>query len=827
MKSKQIKYRFKKNHAKEKIDDCKCYFSANFQFIMRALKKILLGILLLIVLLAVLGFVYTRTLKPQYSGSLELKNLNTEVHAYLDEYGIPHIYAENEADAFTTLGYLHAQDRLWQMELVRRIAPGRLSEILGKDLLKTDKFFVTLGIDEASEKAVAALDMNSEVYKLTMAYINGVNQFIEEGFTPIEYTLLGIEKEPYSLKDVYNVFGYMAFSFAQAQKTDPVLTAIQDKLGADFLKDLDVVPNATGTLIYNSNPHIENIETLSTDIAQIMNTLPVPAFIGSNSWVASPKKTSTGAVLFANDPHIGYAQPSVWYEAHVSTPNYKMYGYHLAGVPFPVLGHNRDLAYGMTMFENDDIDFFKETNHETDKTKYKTPTGYEDYKVVSKTIKVKDEEDVILEVRSSRHGPIMNGIQDEISGNDPIALSWIYTQHKIEVLEAIYKLSHADGIDTAREAASMIHAPGLNVMYGDAKGNVAWWAAGKLYKYQDHVNPKFVLDGASGEDDVVEFLDFEQNPMAENPEWEYVYSANNQPDSIAGIMYPGYYLPEDRAKRIVELLEPKNDWDKESFAEMIVDDISAVAPDIAQQISQGIDVNSLSDFQKEALKALTNWEGENDMQSIGATIYHRLLNRYIENTYKDDLEDTLYSQLLLTHLFKRSLVVQIANDDSVWWDDTSTENKESKKEILTKSFLEAVDAIENQLGSDISTWTWDKVHTLEHPHALGAVEALRSYFNVGPFPVGGTEEVIDNKAFDFNDNGLYPVKAGPSTRRIVDFSDVENSISILPTGQSGNPFSDHYDDQAEMYNNGEFRKMMMNKEEIIEKSRLLRITPKN
>ena len=234
---------------------------------MRALKKILLGILIVIVLLLVLGFIYTRTIQPQYSGSLVLENINTEVNAYLDEYGIPHIYADNEADAFTALGYLHAQDRLWQMELVKRIAPGRLSEILGKDLLKTDKFFVTLGIDEASKKAVEALDKNSEVFKLCQAYINGVNQFIEEGFTPIEYTILGIEKEPYTMKDIYNVFGYMAFSFAQAQKTDPVVSSILETLGADYIKDLDVTPNANGTLIYNNNPHIQNIESLSTQVA--------------------------------------------------------------------------------------------------------------------------------------------------------------------------------------------------------------------------------------------------------------------------------------------------------------------------------------------------------------------------------------------------------------------------------------------------------------------------------------------------------------------------------------------------------------------------------
>ena len=795
---------------------------------MRTLKKVLLVIGLLLILLIILGFVYTRSLQPQYEGELTLNGINTEVNAYLDEFGIPHIYANDQEDAFTALGYLHAQDRLWQMELVKRIAPGRLSEILGKDLLKTDKFFATLGIDEASQNAVNQLDKNSEVYKLSQAYIKGVNQFIEEGFTPIEYTILGIEKEPYTLKDMYNVFGYMAFSFAQAQKTDPTVSAISGSLGVDYIRDLDVVPSADGTLIRNSNPRIENIEKLSVEVAQIMNKLPVPAFIGSNSWVVSPKKSATGKVLFANDPHIGYAQPSVWYEAHVHTPEYEMYGYHLAGIPFPVLGHNRDIAYGMTMFENDDIDFYLETNHPNDASKYKTPGGYEDYKLTTKTIKVKDESDVILEVKSSRHGPIMNNVQDEITGEHPIAMSWVYTQHKLEVLEAVYKLSHSQNIDDVRTAAAMIHAPGLNVMYGDAQGNVAWWAAGKLHRFKGHVNSKYILDGASGEDDIVEYLDFEQNPMAENPSWEYVYSANNQPDSIAGFLYPGYYLPEDRGRRIVELLEPKNDWDKESFAEMITDNTSAVAPEIVVEVVKSIDENGFTNIEKEALNTLAEWKGDNNLESVAATIYQRFINRYLINTFKDDLDETLYSQLLLTHLLKRSIAKQIVNDDSFWWDDDTTPDiKETKTQILTKSFREAIAALEIQFSGDISTWTWNKVHQLEHPHALGAVDALRSFFNVGPFETGGTEEVIDNKAFDFNDTGLYPVKAGPSTRRIVDFSDVENSISILPTGQSGNPFSEHYNDQAEMYAKGEFRKMMMNKDEIIEKSQQLKFTPRN
>lgn len=794
---------------------------------MRILKKIFVILIILVALVAIAGVIYINSLKPQYSGDLALQNLNAEVTTYIDDYGIPHIYAEQQEDAYRSLGYLHAQDRLWQMELMKRIAPGRLSEILGKDLLKTDKFFVTLGIDEASENAIKGLDTNSEAYKLSMAYIDGVNQFIANGPTPIEFTLVGVDKVPYELKDMYNIFGYMAFSFAMAQKTDPMLSAIRDKLGLDYLKDLDIEPTTEGTLIHTTNPNVAAIESLSSDIAQVTKNLPLPAFIGSNSWVVAPQKTSTGKVMFANDPHIGYAQPAVWYEAHLVTPDYEMYGYHLAGIPFPLLGHNRDYAYGLTMFENDDIDFYKETNNPSNSNEYKTPEGYKAYTTNSKTIRVKDEAAVTVEVKSSRHGPIMNGIQDEITVEDPIAMSWVYTQHKNEVLQAVYGISHAKDMTDFKAAVSLIHAPGLNVMYGDAKDNVAWWAAGKLYKHQSHVNPKFVLEGASGDDDPIAYLPFETNPMAENPDWHYVYSANNQPDSIAGMLYPGYYLPEDRAKRIVNLLVPKNDWNTDSFKTMLLDVTSPVATEIVGDMLGTITTDNWTNSELQALDILTNWKGESAIGSIAPTIYQRFIYRYLENTFSDELGTVLFEQLLKTHIIKRSIAIQFVNANSKWWDDISTEALETKSAIVERSFKEAVTALELQLGSDITQWHWDKVHTLEHPHALGAVESLRPYFNVGPFEVGGTEEVIDNKAFDFNDDGLYPAMAGPSTRRIVDFSDVENSWSILPTGQSGNPFSPHYEDQAEMYAKGEFRKMKLNKAEIIESSTRLILQPKD
>jgi len=287
----------------------------------------IIGILLFII--AVAGYWFYTTLLPTYNGTFDIENLQEEVTIHYDTYGIPHIYAENEADAFTALGFVHAQDRLWQMELIRRIAPGRLSEVFGEATLDTDRFFTALNIDEASEKTVQNLDKNSQSYKLAQAYINGINEFIVNGATPIEFHLTGTDKTPFTVKDIHNVFGYMAFSFAMAHKTDPLLTRIQQKLGNAYLVDLGVHVDPKTTLLsnYPAKDTTKVLKTLVTAVDKALKPLPIPQFIGSNSWVIAPEKTATGKVLFANDPHIGFSQPSVWYEAHVHTPTYEMYGY--------------------------------------------------------------------------------------------------------------------------------------------------------------------------------------------------------------------------------------------------------------------------------------------------------------------------------------------------------------------------------------------------------------------------------------------------------------------------------------------------------------------
>ncbi|WP_439130755.1 penicillin acylase family protein [Polaribacter sp.] len=792
---------------------------------MKFLKKVFKIVILLLVLLGVGYFGYSKYNAPTYSGELEIAHLTSSVNVHFDENGVPHINAQNQKDAYIALGYLHAQDRLWQMELIRRIAPGRLSEIFGKDLLKTDVFFAGLGIEEAAEKTMQNLNKSSEFYELTQAYLDGINQFIANGKTPLEFSLVGIEKEKYTLKDIYNVFGYMSFSFAVAHKTDPLLTEIKEQLGKPYLHEL--LGSFSENLTINKMDSVSKINAnFSKSVSAIMDNMPVSPLIGSNSWVIGADKTKNGKVIFANDPHIGFSQPSVWYQNHIKTPNFEVYGFNIALMPFPLLGHNKRYAYGLTMLANDDLNFYIEENNPENSLEYKTHDGYKAYNVVTKTIKVKDDVDTTFQVKVSKHGPIMNGLITHVKDTRPIAMYWLYTQLENEMLEVSYGISHSKSIKDFQQSVSKIHAPGLNVMYGDAEDNIAWFASAKLYQLRDSLSSKTYLNGASGKDEITEILDFSENPKSINPKWNYVYSANHQPDSVRGKLYPGYYQPENRSKRIVTLLKDKDDFTKQDVTAMLYDVTSSVDHLIAQDLLHHVSKSDLNVSEKQAFTILENWKGDYLKTSLAPTIYNRFLFEFLRNTYQDELGDA-FELFINSQLQDQVLRTQIDRENSVWWDNISTTNKiESKKEIITTSYKNAISFLQNQLGENIESWTWNRVISVEYEHAIGkAGGLLRKFFNVGPFETIGGNEVINNQIFKLNSTGIYKVTAGPSTRRIVDFSDVEHGLSIIPTGQSGNVFSAYYKDQTQQYLEGKFITMKLNEGEINKSENVLILKP--
>ena len=800
---------------------------------MKLLLRVLMILLALLVIAVIAGYVGLQYQKPAYTGNISLPGLSQKVDVWYDEYGIPHIYASNEVDAQYALGYVHAQDRLFQMELIRRASRGELAEVLGPNLTKTDRFFRTIGIGQTATKAAAAFMERSDedpVKKAALAYLEGVNTFLQEGPSPVEFHILDIPIRPFTIEDTWSIFGYMAFSFAKAFRTDPLLQRILDRQGADYLNDLDVHwhPDATKIPVWGRNP-LSHTTASGFDIDELFNTLPVPPWIGSNSWVIGPGKTKSGKVILSNDTHMGFAQPSVWYEAHIECPEVSLYGNYLAGVPFAIIGHNRYMSIGLTMMENDDMDFYVEKVNPDNANQLWFIDHWEEMQVRTETIKIKDADDLVFEVKTGRHGPIVNEAIDDVAltTDEAVSMWWVYNEFPPRNLDMAYQLGRAQSIEQAREAVSIGHAPGLNVMYGDIDGNIAWWTMAKLPVRPDHVNSKLLLDGSSGEDEILGYLDFKDNPQSENPEVGYLYSANNQPDTTAGILHPGYYIPEDRAMRILEILSKSDEWDMKSVQEMINDVQSPVQPPMAKEIVKLVEASAESELEKQALEKLKNWDGNSQLKDVSPTIFTKISYHITAHALKDELGDADFETMLSTHLIKRTMPILIFNDQSVWWDDVSTEDKtESRQEIIAAAFKQAIDELRLQLGEDIDHWQWEKVHFIEHPHALGQVEALRPWFNVGPFPINGNTEVINNQMFTMTGEGTYTVRGGPAKRRIVDFSDIEHSVSVLPTGQSGNFMSPHYDDQAQMFVKGEFRLQKMNEKEIKAKgSKLLKMEP--
>ena len=798
---------------------------------MKRLKKILIGLLVLVGILVFAALLFLNTLTPTYEGELELSGITNNVEVYFDTYGIPHIYADNEMEATKALGYVHAQDRLWQMELFRRAGSGRLSEVFGDKAVETDKFFLSLGIDDYNEENLAKLDKNDPAMVLARAYLDGINQFIESGPTPVEFYLTGLTKQKFEIKDIFNAVSYMGFTFNKGTR-DIVNTNFVNRLDASYTAELFEEDLSKVLKIPNHKDSTTLIlKELDDQITSALNNLPIPELYGSNSWVLSPKKTATGKVLFENDPHISQAQPSVWYEAHLVTPDYEKYGYYLAGVPFPLLSHDRNMAHGLTMLANDDTNFYFEEQHPTDSTLYRYKDGWEKYEYVTKSIKVKGTDPVEFQFKKTHRGPIVNANhanRTRVEGEKEVSMWWLFTHFDNRLVHSLYQINHSKTLEEFKTALPQMHAPGLNVMYGDAQGNVAWFGTAKLYRMPEGTSTKFILDGASGEDDPIEFLDFQDNPQSINPPWNYVYSANNQPDSTCNMYVPGYFASSKyRAGRIVDMLEGKKEgWTKQDMANMAFDIELRTGVEQLTELLAELTIDKLTDEQVNFVEELMSWDGRFGLKSRAGVFFEKMREQLHYHLFADEFESV---EEYHSYMVQLKLDKVFGNASSKWWDDVSTSGiMETKTDIINAAFSSTWQQLTKELGADTHKWTWDRVHFLEHDHPIGSnVSALRKYFNVGPFSVAGTDETLNNQGYRVLEDGTYKVTSIPSTRRVIDFSDIENSISILPTGQSGNPLSKHYKDQAEMYNKGEFRKMLMNEEEIKGTTKdVLRFKPK-
>lgn len=795
---------------------------------MKLLKRILLVLFIFIVVAAAGSYFYLQSLQPKYQSNLQLPGLRSGVEVLYDNYAIPHIYAQNEEDLFYAFGYVHAQDRLFQMEVLRRLADGRLAEVFGEKALPSDKFFRMLSFREQAKITLATVykDANSPFVKAAKAYLKGINQYIKAGKTPIEFTLAGIPKTEFTLEDLEIIVGYMGYTFVGAFRSEAVATKIASKYGMDYFNDvlkgwpdsLHKIPVEAGEKMAMQNA-ATTLSTMAKDLTAMQNNLMYPPFFGSNGWVISGSKTKSGKPILSNDTHIAFAQPSVWYEAQLECPGFKIYGNFLAGTPVPALGHSDKGGWGLTMFENDDADFFREKTNPANANQVWYKDHWEDLAIRNEIIKIKGKPDLKFEVKKSRHGYIMNGAFEGVKDiAEPIALWWVYHQFPSRHLQVFYNISHASNVQEAAAAVEPLTSPGLNFMWADTAGNIAWWAAGKLPIRPKHVNPQLILDGSTGLDDPQGWLDFKQNPQILNPSRGVLYTANNQPQDMGSGLVAGYYVPSNRAERIEELVfTDKKDWTEASVRAVINDVQSTSFSKLLQKVLPVVEKDKLTRSAQNAFAILSKWDGTHGLENIEPTIYYKFIHLIYKYAMEDEIGTEAFQSFENQASLKRNTSSFFQNDSSKWWDDIHTTVKETRADIFTKALNDATDALNKQLGENTAGWQWKKVHSLEHKHPLGVLPVVGKWFSVGPFAVSGGRETINNLDFNLDSSGLYKVVYGPALRRIIDFGNPAAAMSVNPTGQSGFFMNEHYSDQAKMFAEGGKRPELSDRKEIEKK----------
>jgi penicillin amidase len=779
-------------------------------------RKVLFSILLLLVLVFTGIFFYLKYQAPKYSGELPTHGgIGAKTEVIYDDFGIPHIYAQSEKDALFALGYAHAQERLFQMDLIRRLARGQMAEILGEQLLNTDKMMRSLSIAQMAGRSAARFRKEEPgMADKAQAYLDGINFFIDKGRLPVEFKLLAYQPAHFTLEDSYCNLGFMALGFTMTMKEEPLMQYIYQNLGDDYLKDLEL-DSASVAGYYDPEQISQNsLNTLYKALAKAEMHIPLPLWEGSNNWAIAGSRSKSGHALLANDTHIKYGQPSVWFEAFLQYPDNSIYGYFLAGIPFPIMGHNNYLGWGLTIFPVDNMDLYAETQNPDNAMQYKVGGRWKDYELRKEVIKVKGGKDVTFELRITRHGPVLNDAFKQIaeSHDEPVSLWWVLNKIDTRAMQATYKMIHAKNLQSFEKAMPDIDILGLNVVYADHKNNIAWWACAKIPKRPKGFNGKRYLDGAADTLDLNQYYDFSQNPKSLNPECGYIVTANNAPEYDSGTYaFPGYYAPGYRARRIGQLIREQEKWDVESMKNIQRDVHSERDMELARLIYSEA---RIADEDLAMMEVLDAWDGNYDKKSKGAVIFSRLLYFILKDAMEDELGEETFAKLKTTYVLRGHIDKLMHNTNSPWWDNIKTEGKESRADIFTQAVSQTRASLNKQLRPDMESWTWGRVHQLEFVHPVGRKKPFDKVFNLGPYPMPGSNEVVDKEGFAYSDKAVYTILSGPAMRLLMDFGNTHAAIGIIPTGQSGNFMSPHYSDQVNLFINGAYRPHINRKEEL-------------
>ena len=758
----------------------------------RLALRIAAGLLLFLALAALAGYGFLRQSLPKTSGEIHLSGLGAKVEVLRDRHGIPHIYASSLEDAHFALGFIHAQDRLWQMEMNRRIGSGRLAEILGPAALDTDRLMRTLGLRRAAEANLKHYDADTR--RLLDAYAAGVNAFLaERPVLPPEFWLLWSAPEPWSALDSIVWTKVMALDLGGNWRSELLRMRLSQTMPLERIHEfLAPYPGDAPPKIADLKALYSGLEKKAPD--RVFSTLDPDAVAGSNSWVVAGARSASGKPLLANDPHLGLTAPPVWYFAHLHAPGLDAIGGTLPGVPGILTGRNERIAWGLTSTGADVQDLYLE--------KLDAP-----FSRIEEVIKVKDAADERLAIRVSRHGPVISDVSraaiDAVPRGYALAMAWTALAEDDLTMQAALKLPRARNWQEFLAAARELHAPTQSATYADVDGNIGFIAAGRV-PVRKPANDLRGLAPAPGWDeryDWAGYIPFEQLPQMFNPPQGAVVLANHK---ITPPRYPHHITyewgPPYRARRIEQLLGQRAKHDLPSFKAMQADTVSLAVRELLPRFTA-------ANPQHEVMKKLAAWDGTMAVDRDEPLIMTAWWREFARELYADELGAAFGPNWAARAVF----VHNVLSGQSHWCDNVRTPRKESCDYLLIDSLETALEELRGRYGND---WKWGRAHLARHRHRPFSREPwLASIFDI-TVPSAGDAYTVNAGAMDFNAGEPYANRHAPSLRHISDLADPQASVFIHSGGQSGNPLSALYRNFSVMWARGEYVPM------ITERSRL-------
>lgn len=801
----------------------------------RWLLRIGLALMILIALLGAGGALWFYRVShqpfPQTQGTISLPGLRAPVTVIRDRWGVPHIYASNPHDLFMAQGFLHAQDRFWQMEFWRHIGTGRLSEMLGKTTLHQDRFIRTLGWNRAAQQDLEAL--GPEERAILEAYAAGVNAYLEQNRDrlPLEFTLFRLfgrrwEIEPWQPLHTAAWAKVMAWDLSGNWDKELLNARIVQKIGPEHLPEL-VLPYPADRPVIVPTPVAETPlpeETVRAllDLGRGLQrmTLGDAPDRGSNNWVVAGSRSVTGKPILANDPHLSIQMPSIWYEVALhcepvtSECPIQVAGASFPGVPGVVIGHNDRIAWGVTNLGPDVQDLYMERVNPENPLEVEFQGKWEPVQVITEEIRVAGQaEPVRLPVRITRHGPVINDVVEALTRTQTLyAFRWTALEPS-RIVRALLRLNWARNWEEFHKALADWDVPGQNFVYADVDGHIGYQATGRV-PIRAKGNGLVPVPGWSGEYEWIGYVPYEEMPRRLDPAEGFIVTANN---AVVDPSYPHFLAAVwdygDRAQRITDLLRAKDRLSLEDMAAIQNDTLSLAAQAIVPYV---LNLSFEDPLARQAQEVLRAWDFRATPDQAGPTIFETFLKHLLHEAWVDELGEEIVQDLLTGGSHNRYWARwALAQPDLPWWDDRRTPQRETRDDIVRRAFEQTVAELRNRLGPDPRAWTWGKVHTATFTHGtLGqsGIRPVEAIFNRGPYPAPGTSAAVNN--IGFNVQKGFTVRSLPSLRFIASTANWSDSRFIHTTGQSGLPYHPHYDDFIPMWLKGEYHPMPWSREEV-------------